>query len=347
MRNTFILYSYNGLGNQICSLQLAAGLSAYLNDKELSLVYPSNKKQKWSIQDPQDYQVNTKDWDVFLKKDNPSLLDLLDYSFRDNVTVFAEDTCIGNRLDCVIHHCQRSFFSASEGSVEDKAVFLKSKQEIVLDEDKNNIFTYTLSWYSNFFFGRTADMDKEISKIVFKKEYVDLADRISKDLGPYNGAHIRIMRDHHNAFRFTKESLLEGFTSYNSPELPVVVSIDDWNHPLFLTNSTPKVAIHELILTDYYESFKSLEYQNRVVLALISLLVMVRASEFVGTPYSTFTSYIQQQRVQNDTETWKFFPGTNFNIYDPNHKPYSWLSTPYKHSLSWDREWQECKLKYD
>lgn len=336
---------YNGLGNQLCSLQLLAGMSALYPDTEIKTIYPV--ASRWKIQDPQEYQVETTYWDKnYFKSENPSLLDFLDYSPRNNVVFYPNDRFITDRVSCKIHHCQYSFLPCSPASDLDVKQFGWPKTQIFLDPYKENVFTYALSWYSTFFFNRTPEMEKELGSIRFKKEYLDLADRISNDLGSFNGAHVRIMKDHHYQFSFSDNILSSGLGSVTNPELPLMVSVDDWNHELILKNKGQFILAHEHILENYYDSFKGLEFQNRVSLALLSMLVMIRSSSFVGTPLSTYTSYIQQQRCQLWTEEWKFF-GSKFSKYNKDHTPYSWLSTPLGHPMSWEREWEECRLKND
>ena len=214
-------------------------------------------------------------------------------------------------------------------------------------ENKNNILTLTLSWYSSFFIGRTAAIDREIAKIKFKSEYTDFVQMIKEDIGPFTGAHVRIMPDHHGVYKFTEKGYKDGFDQVSRDGLPLLLSIDDWNHPYINKYNQNHVLVHELILGKYRKQFMQLSHHNRIDLATISMLLMVEAEDFIGTYPSTYTTYIQQQRAQRGIEEWRFFDYPPYTSYDKAAKPYSWHSIEGGTLVSWEREWEECRLSLD
>jgi hypothetical protein len=344
-----MMYTYNGLGNQLCSFQLLAGLAMALPDEAIDAVYCKNTTgHRWSIQDPQAYQVDTSAWDKHFVEDNRmSLLERLDYVFPNNVVLHRNDDFIKDRLNSNIINCQATIFDGKTPNLEKCSAFSKSKVPILLNKKQNNVFTFTLTWYSKFFVTRTKEMDSEISQIGFVKEYTDLVELISRETGPFNGLHTRLMKDHQDIYRLTDTKFRTGVSLLNNPDLPILVSVDDWNSPLVSNLDSSYVMVHDLILNQYSHEFKQLPSTSRVDLAIVSLLLMTKSRDFIGTPGSTYTTYIQQQRAQIGLEQWKFFPGSSFDGYNPNHKPYSWYSTDDGDMCSWERDWAECVLKYD
>lgn len=346
MQIYFHLYTHNGLGNQLCSFQLLAGLATALPNETIHAIYSTTKR--WKIQDPQNYQVDTEPLAEYFDNSNVSLLEMLNYEFPSNVVLHEDDSVIRNRLNSNIIDCQDSFFAPEWVSDEDARNFtVRWHKRVALHPDKNNIFTMTLNWYSKFFMNRTSAMDFEISQIEFLPEYTSLVKRMKADLKEFNGAHVRIMKDHHHIYSFTQDRLISGLGRLDTPERPLLLSVDDWNHPLIQHNSGRYLLAHDFILSNYGDSFKALPHHNRVDLATLSLLLMIESEDFVGTPKSTYTSYIQQQRAQRDVEEWKFFPDPLFDLYKKDAKPYSWFSMGNHANWTWEREWAECKLTYD
>jgi hypothetical protein len=345
-----VTYTFNGLGNQLASLQLLAGLAASMPEQKISAIYcKATTGQKWAIQDPQQYQVDTSAWDEeFFDHSSPTLLDMLDYSFPENVVFYNDDRIIKNRTNSNIINCQSQVVASPGTSPEELQEFTIGHKSLAqLYPDKNNIFTLALSWYSSFFVNRPLAVDRELAKIKFNSEYLEFVSRIKQDVGPFTGAHVRIMRDHHHVYKFAESAYLEGIESVSSSNKPLLLSVDDWNHELVTKNASKYVQVHELILKEYGKDFKSLSHHNRVDLATLSMLLMIDSDEFIGTYGSTYTAYIQQQRAQRGVEDWKFFTGTMHDSYDKTKKPYSWHSSDYGPIISWERDWEECRLRYD
>jgi len=338
MNITHVLYSHNGLFNQYCSFQHLAGISGHYKDYEIKAV---NHLIPWKIQDPQDYQVNTSSIDYMLdNSSSPTLLDLLDYDLP-NVSFYQNDYFLKDRLNSNIIQSQLHYLNADPKNDLNENYFSGGKTKVKLDENKENIFTMTLSWYSKFFMNRTTDIDYAISTVKFKEPYVSLAKKIAKSLGSFNGAHVRIMQDHFQYYTFDSDKINTGLNFIDN-SLPIYISVDDFNNPLLQDINKEYIYIHNVILNCFYEDFKSLPYSNRVVLGLVSSLIMSMADDFVGTPYSTFTTFIHQERHRNGLPSFKFFPRKFDNVNNPTG-PFSWNKHSFDY-FSWERDWEECYL---
>ena len=73
---------------------------------------------------------------------------------------------------------------------------------------------------------------------------------------------------------------------------------------------------------------------------------MSMAEDFVGTPFSTFSTMIYQLRNNGADERFKYYPSENpvFNNKHTQDGPYSWSSRPELSEISWERDWKESKL---
>jgi len=270
MNITHVLYSHNGLFNQYCSFQHLAGVSGHYKKYEIRAV---NNLIPWKIQDPQDYQVDTSSIDNKLKNSLvPEFLDLIDYNLP-NVSFHSNDYFLKDRLNSNIIQSQISYLNAQPDNNINEKYFSNNRIKAELYENKENIFTMTLNWYSRFFMNRTQDIDYAISTVKFKDPYVNLAKKIAQSLGPFNGAHVRVMTDHFQYYRFDNNKINNGLNFIDN-SLPIFISVDDFNNPVLKSIDKKIFYIHEVILNDFYDDFKNLPYSNRVVLGLISSLIL-------------------------------------------------------------------------
>lgn len=342
MNITYIGYSHNGLFNQFASFQMLGAISEFYKDYEINAVWEEMNNRK--IENPQaDREIDISKFQnkISFDEKNPDLRDIIDYDYP-NVKFHSNDLFLKNRLNSNIINIQQSYLNCTE-KTENQEWFSEGRSLINLDENKNNILTISLMWYSKFFFNRTKEIDKRLSSIKFKKEYYDFAKKIKNHLGDFNGAHVRIMIDHYKYFMFNDQNLNEGLSSFVDNSLPIYLSVDDFNNPLLNKIQKNVKFIHEIILDEFYEDFKALPYSDNNILGLISALVMSMANDFIGSLRSTFTTFIHQERCINNLPSFKYF-GNPFPTYDVNHLPYSWNSIKEEYALTWDREWKECKL---
>ena len=123
------------------------------------------------------------------------------------------------------------------------------------------------------------------------------------------------------------------------------------------SNKSPDILRKEAIIAYNKECFKTIQtdlnfgdkdfdndndFDNDISLAILCNLVLHHSEDFVGSAGSTFTGYIQRNRINNKKITsWKVFGEPEFIP----EGPYSWNNF-YRGDLerSWWREWEECIL---
>lgn len=199
------------------------------------------------------------------------------------------------------------------------------------------------AYYSSYFANRPLDLDKRLSQIAPKPEYSEFADAIAKDIGSFNGAHIR-RTDHIQVVNLADYDIVSKINFDNQ----VFVATDDPTFEKIPKNST---NIDNFILENYYKDFCSLSILSGHTLALVSALVMSYASDFVGTLTSTYTGYIQRQRYFKDnSKTFNFF-NDMADTLDASDADYEWswhrmrnafIGAP--NGIALIREWPESKL---
>jgi hypothetical protein len=335
-------YSANGLCNQFVSLQTIAGISGLLPNEDIRLIW-SNRGDK--IENPQKHLHNKTDLSKIsniVSNEVPSIFDLVEFNYN-NVKIFSDDSHIQDRMNLNFANVQETFVNCTSNT-ENIKEFANFKKEFIFEENRESYLTVMLVPYAKFFFNRTKEVDIAISKLKFKKEYVDLANKISIFLGDYNGTHIRRMPDHHQYYIFSQNSLIDGLNKFDNKSLPIVCSLDWFDDPMVKNCGVELIFLEEIILTHFADDFVKLPFRNETVLALISLLVMLNAKDFVGTPRSTFTNVIHSLRNNIVDEKFKFYPGASdgWDRYDVNAKPYSWNGSG--DGISWEREFKESKL---
>ena len=128
---------------------------------------------------------------------------------------------------------------------------------------------YAFAFYSRFFFQRTCDLDSFFSRLTFKKPYLDLAEKIAKNIGKFRGMHIRLT-DHSNKYDSSPKNIEDGQKYFVDTSLPLIVSTD--NKDKIKTHTNIKcVFVDDIITEDFAKEFMSLPFHNEVVFGLISL----------------------------------------------------------------------------
>ena len=205
----FQLYNPTGLINQVMSLELAAGLSHELNvpviihygkytaDKKLyntdsiPIFSPSRfyNKQREGFTNPEQF---------------PHLLDLME--FNSNLILIDEKIDTFKQEELVIDDLLNNFYYSNQQDIsDDEKYFAEGRKRLPLDKTLH--LKLTLGWYSRFFYKRNESLDKAISSVKFKQEYVDLANKIYHSIGNFQGMHLRLS-DHVKMFE-TKQEMFE------------------------------------------------------------------------------------------------------------------------------------------
>lgn len=326
--NKLFFQLYNtGLINQVISLELAAGLSHELNvpaiiHYEIFPMFSSTREQR------KDFTSNNQ---------FPNLLDLVD--FDQNLIFINKKIDSFPQEEFVINDMINGFYySNSETGSNDEIMFAEGRQKLPLD--KTIHLKRTLGWYSRFFYNRSPELNKALSSVKFKKEYTDLAKKISNSLGTFQGMHLRLS-DHVHMFNTTQE-MFEGYlNNFEQNNLPIVVSTCEPGHKMVQDNRHRYILLDEYIVNNFAEDFKALPFQDEVVFGLICNLVLHDSVNFVGTSASTYSAYIHRNRNQKGIETWDYFD----NPPKAEGVPYSWNGYPLNNTRKmWWREWKESKI---
>jgi hypothetical protein len=327
------------------SMELAVGL-AQVTGRQLVIHYMSNmgdnlyRGEKVPIYTTSRW--NNPQRNHLINQDQfPHILDLLEWNdmekyilIDEKIEKFPQES--NSIPDILFYH----YFSNEEEISDLEVSFAEGRTRLPFVDGEDIHLKLTLGWYSRFFFNRSKELDAELSSVKFKKEYVELANRIADSLGSFNGAHLRLT-DHINMFNTTGQMFENGLQRFSS-NLPIVLSTDDPNHEMVKNCRVPLIMLDQYILDNFYQDFLSLPFNDEVVFGLICNLVMQKAYDFVGTSGSTFTAYIQRNRNQSGLdESWKFFD-------DPDTSstgPFSWNGYDLDPGRKmWWREWKESKL---
>ena len=338
----FQLYNPTGLINQVMSLELAVGLSNELNVPAIihygkymadTNLFDTNSN---AIFTPSTLYNQQREW--FINSDqSPHLLDLLD--FDENLIFINEKIDSFPQEEFVIDDMINGFYySNSEIVSDDEIAFAEGRQRLPLDKTLH--IKRTLGWYCRFFYNRSPELNKAISSVKFKKEYTDLAKKISVSLGNFQGMHLRLS-DHVNMFETTQEMFEGWLNNFEQNNLPIVVSTCEPGHKMVQDNKHRFILLDEYIINNFAEDFKALPFQDEVVFGLICNLVLHDSTNFVGTSGSTYSAYIHRVRNQKGIETWEFFDNPPKAV----GKPYSWNGHQLDNTRKmWWREWQESKV---
>ena len=235
-----------------------------------------------------------------------------------------------------------SYYKCNDGDNEN--FFSESRKQIKLDKNKNNYFNgINLAFYSRFFFNRPKALDLFLSELKFKNEYINLAEKISNQLKDFVSIHFRLT-DHSKKYPSNKENRIKYFNNIKEKNKNIVFCTDDVE--TIKSEFKDKCSfIDEIILFDFKSDFLNLEFHNNIVLGLISLLTMSYSDYFIGTPGSTFSSYIHRLRYLKNKENCFLYMDSFYNNNYINSGPYSWNGFDcHTETKNWWMEWPECKL---
>lgn len=281
-----IRYFNNGIFNQVLNLETLFGLDyRYPNELHVSnfqLYIPL-------IRDNVVFNnfFNPDVWPVYMS----DLFDFPDIQFsttvEDEVKEFTSD------------HMVNYFSPGNDDSTLEE--FAAGRTPIISGKDYS--FSHSISmYYSSFFHDRDKGLDSVFLKIKPKQEYTDFASLVSKSLGNFVGAHIRLT-DHKHVVDLNRYPVTEMLESFSRDQL--VIATDEPDFP-----QIPKDAIivEDFILNNFKKDFASLSTVSGDTLALVSNLVLQNSVDFIGTKTSTFTGYIQRNIYQKNTEyEFKYF----------------------------------------
>ena len=207
-----------------------------------------------------------------------------------------------------------------------------------------------------------------------KPAFLQLAQRVARDIGPFNAVHLR-----RGDFKFTygvttldrkPSEAIDAMDQLFSRDDPLVIVTDERDDPFFMEIKLafPRHFFIDWHILDHYgEAFASLPRTDSLSLAFLSQLVAAEAKEFLGTMTSTFTGMIQRSRGnRGKRETfrylWNELPEAGQDSERGRHAvsdcisldrgemleqfqgPYSWNRVSQLLNPAWMREWPESFL---
>ena len=220
--------------------------------------------------------------------------------------------------------------------------FANKRRRFFLQDKAKTYFDNTLCNYSIMFSERPVNVDVAIGEVRFKNEYQDFANHVSCSIGNFNGTHLRFTDFAQQILRLDINDIRVALEQLGSEQ--IVVCTDD---PSILEGkqwAQKLINVAQLIKTDFLKDFTSLSIANEITLGLVSLLIMGKSSQFIGTPMSTYSNQIHRSINQrkNGLHDWK-----NIGVKNrPKTGIYSWDSykdTPMSTKI-WSMDWPESLL---
>jgi len=275
----------------------------------------------------------------------PSIFDLIDIPKDIKYTVNDEnDLPQSKKINCIEFNDILGYYYKCSDGIHEKE-FAENRRVIEKDQYKNLHFNkFAFAFYSRFFYNRPRELDFFFNKLSFKQPYQILARTIAKNIGSFRGMHIRLT-DHADKYDSNPENISQSQEYFENKRLPFIVSTDDKDKVINSVKMQCKF-IDDIIVDQYSKEFMNLPYHNEVVFGLICLLVMGYAQEFIGTPGSTFSSYIHRLRINKGFKDNLIYikSGKPCDNYKQNG-PYSWNGfNMHTNTKNWWREWKECRL---
>ena len=344
MGNIFYqLYQPCGLFNQITSIEIAVGLSSRYKKPLVfhNISNPPNGDYDGARVPiySANYRFNDRshliDSNVF-----PNISDLLDWENKDCSIMINDVVDSFTYEDLRIENLMFYYSAPSSPYKDEEEHFSEGRKRLVLDDYENVYLRKTLGYYSRFFFDRDQSLDKSLSSVRFKPEYYELAEKIAKSIGDFNGAHFRLT-DHKKMFDPDNNVLDSGISKINN-RLPLVMCTDQPDSELIKNSSYSYLMLDDYILNNFYNDFRQFKFKEEVSFGILNNLVMHHSKEFIGSPGSTYTGYIHRGLNQKRDIQWRIF-GEEEHIQDG---PYSWNGYENKDSFTkqWWREWKESRL---
>ena len=321
---TFKLWNA-GLINQLMSVECASIISAYTDNP---VFIHSNTGLDSSWRNISQSRTN------ILGNKFPKINDLIEFNtdlhFYENKF---EDAAI-----CVPEIVVQDFFQTAlclGGAIPDTD-FLEGRKYLRIEQNTNYRFIGTLGWYSIVFYDLYKTQCTRNWEVNFRNEYVNVAHKIINEIGEFAAIHIR-QKDHAAIAGINSDDINAAIDSLCSKT--VLVLSDDYSNR-WNPSSRNHMNIDDVIMHNFKNEILALPFHDETVFGLISLLVASSATEFIGTPGSTYSGYIMRNvNKKNHTNNWRYIG----NIDTHNRGKYSWNA--YKNmpieTKVWWMEWEE------
>lgn len=330
----FQLYNPCGLFNQITSIELGVGLS-----------FETGRQIVWhNINNPfnQDYKARVpiysanyafNDRNGLVDKDiYPKITDLLDWNNKES-NIFIDDIVDTFSSEAIKINNLMEYCVSNPTDTE----FIEGRTLLELDNNFDYDIRKTLGYYSRFFNNRSEGLDQELASIKFKPEYYQLAELIAKSFGDFNGAHLRLT-DHIVRVNTPGDLFNEGLSKLQG-NLPIVLATDEPDSSIITNSEYNLILLDDYILKNFYNEFRQLQFKEEVSFGILNNLVMHYSQDFIGTPGSTFSGYIQRHINKRKDIDFKLFG----EDYKPTGK-YTWNGHFHDTvTKQWWREWKESR----
>lgn len=289
--DNFLFYRLHhaGLTNRLFSLEIALGLSE-MTKKKLVIYNLLDKQQNWLDSFPISENVVFGKRDLIVKRELVNFFELIDF----NKSLVWEYIAFG-KIDKFCKDeikISDNLFSDYVNVNKEKGLSLEysAKKELIFEDEKSYNLTGPNLANREVFFANQDNKFLDKIKVTFKDEYVSLANKIANSLGSFRGMHVRLTDHADRTFSFSEEDFDK---SFNNSKLKTIVLTDDVNNLIFKDKNV--IFLDDYIVDNFSEEFLALPSQSEIVFGLIGLLVMCQSKEFIGTPRSTFTAYIQRE----------------------------------------------------
>lgn len=315
--DNFLFYRLHhaGLTNRLFSLETALGLS-HITKKKLVIYNLLDSQQNWLDSFPISNNVVFGKREKIVKREMVNFFELIDFNKSlvweyiafGKISQFCEDEIkISDNLFLGYANVSKEIVAGSKYS---------NKKELIFQEEKSyNMSGPNLANRETFFANQDDNFLNKI-KVNFKQEYVELANKIATSLGDFRGMHVRLTDHAERTFSFSKKDFDKSLSKSN---LKTVILTDDVNNKMFKDKDV--IFLDDYIVENFSEDFLSLPSQSEIVFGLIGLLVMCQSKEFVGTPRSTFTAYIQREMFSSKkSNIFSFIGSDDFFQY-----PHDWV----------------------
>lgn len=330
----FQLYNPCGLFNQITSVELGVGLSFQTGRQIVwhNINNPFNKDYNARVPIySANYAFNDRnglvDKDIY-----PKITDLLDWNNKES-NIFIDDIVDEFSADAVRINDLMNYCISDPTDLE----FIEGRTLLELDDNFDYDIRKTLGYYSRFFNNRSEGLNQELASIRFKPEYYQLAERVAKSLGDFNGAHLRLTD--HIVRVSTQRDAFNGGLSQLQGNLPIVLATDEPNSSIIANSEYNLILLDDYILKNFYNEFRQLQFKEEVSFGILNNLVMHYSQDFIGTPGSTFSGYIQRHINKRKDIDFKLFG----EDYKPTGK-YTWNGHFHDTvTKQWWREWKESR----
>lgn len=342
----FKMHNPTGMINQLMCVELAVGLKHETKRTTIINFISTSGESLNNFRLPiftPNKEYNPQRKNFCSENQYPSIFDLIEYPkdiilIDENIEKFPQE-------DIEISGMMENYYYSNTDEIKEKEIlFAEGRNKLFFEPEKNIHLKNTLGWYSRFFFDRSKELDLELSKIVFKKEYQDFANLVADSLEDFQGIHLRLTDHRKKMFRVNEESYYAALDLLQQKELPIVICTDEPRDLMVQKNLYRTILLDEYIIKNFSKEFKSLPFTDEIAFGLVCMLIMEKTKYFIGTSGSTYSAYIQRKRNQNNLPMpWEFLDKPNKEFSGP----YSWngYSLNGMQKMFW-REWPESKLIY-